>query len=410
MLASTATLPAAFRRLAWSNLAAQAAEQIALAAAPLVAVLAFGAGAAATGMLQTAQTLPFLLLSLPAGVLADRCSRRRLMTAAEGLRAASLAAVLVLAAAGALNLQWLAALGFLGAAGTVAYNVAAPSLVPALVPRQSLAAANGRLELARSLAFAGGPALAGALVGGLGAMPAFAAAAALSTAAALMLSGLAEPLRPALPPRHPLRDLCEGAGFVFAHHLLRPVLLTAFVFNIAFFMLQAVYVPYAVHHLGLSAAAVGVTLASYGIGMVAGALAAPMIARRLPLGTVIVIGPICGLAVACLMAATLVLPSAVLAGASFFLIGAGPLIWTISTTTLRQAVTPGAMLGRVSAIITTASFGARPLGAALGAVIGGRYGMTVCLAAISLGFLIQAMVIVSSPVPRLAALPQGAGD
>src|SRR2546430_4064311 len=83
-------LPASFNRLAWSNLAAQSAEQIGLAAAPIVAVLALGAGAGATGLLQTAQTLPFLLLSIPAGVLADRASRRRLMAGAEALRALSL--------------------------------------------------------------------------------------------------------------------------------------------------------------------------------------------------------------------------------------------------------------------------------------------------------------------------------
>src|SRR3546814_6471773 len=71
-----AALPAAFRRLAWSNLAAQSAEQVGLAAAPIVAVLALGAGAAETGLLQTAQTLPFLLLAIPAGLLADRRSRR----------------------------------------------------------------------------------------------------------------------------------------------------------------------------------------------------------------------------------------------------------------------------------------------------------------------------------------------
>jgi MFS family permease len=93
-------LPAAFNRLAWSNLAAQSAEQVSLAAAPIVAVLAFGAGAGETGWLQTVQTLPFLLLSIPAGVLADRMSRRRLMVAAEALRAIALAAILALAALG----------------------------------------------------------------------------------------------------------------------------------------------------------------------------------------------------------------------------------------------------------------------------------------------------------------------
>uniref|UniRef100_UPI0028B01D57 MFS transporter n=1 Tax=Achromobacter insolitus TaxID=217204 RepID=UPI0028B01D57 len=101
-------LPSAFRRLAASNLAAQFSEQMALAAAPLVAVLALGASAAETGYLQTAQTLPFLLLSLPAGVLADRISRRTLMTAAECVRAASLLGLLALLATGALSLGWLA--------------------------------------------------------------------------------------------------------------------------------------------------------------------------------------------------------------------------------------------------------------------------------------------------------------
>src|SRR5262249_32852298 len=65
-----APLPPAFNRLAWSNLAAQSAEQVGLAAAPIVAVLALGAGAGETGILQTAQTLPFLLLAIPLGVLA----------------------------------------------------------------------------------------------------------------------------------------------------------------------------------------------------------------------------------------------------------------------------------------------------------------------------------------------------
>src|SRR5262245_39155152 len=76
-------LPAAFKRLAWSNLAAQSAEQIGLAATPIVAVLAFGAHEGATGALQTAQTLPFLLASIPAGVMVDRTSRAQLMASAE---------------------------------------------------------------------------------------------------------------------------------------------------------------------------------------------------------------------------------------------------------------------------------------------------------------------------------------
>ena len=90
--AATPRLPATFNRLAWSNLAAQSAEQIALAAAPIVAVLLLGVGEGQTGLLQTALTLPFILFAIPAGLLADRISRRWLMAGSEALRAAALAA------------------------------------------------------------------------------------------------------------------------------------------------------------------------------------------------------------------------------------------------------------------------------------------------------------------------------
>ena len=76
MISQSAHLPSAFVRLAWSNLAAQSAEQIALAAAAIVAVIALGARKAEVGLLQMALTLPFLLFAIPAGLLADRISRR----------------------------------------------------------------------------------------------------------------------------------------------------------------------------------------------------------------------------------------------------------------------------------------------------------------------------------------------
>src|ERR1700747_1622612 len=112
MSADTPRLPTTFNRLAWSNLAAQSAEQIALAAAPIVAVLLLGVGEGQTGLLQMALTLPFVLFAIPAGLLTDRMSRRRLMAGAEALRALALAAILTLIAFGWLTLPWLALLGF----------------------------------------------------------------------------------------------------------------------------------------------------------------------------------------------------------------------------------------------------------------------------------------------------------
>jgi predicted MFS family arabinose efflux permease len=399
-------LPPAFTRLGWSNLAAQFSEQIALAAAPLAAVLLLGAGPRDTGLLQTAQTLPFLLLSLPAGVLADRMSRRRLMVGAEALRAASLLAILCLLAGDVLNLPLLAAVGFVGAIGTVCYSVAAPALLPSIVPRAQLGLANRWLELARSVAYAGGPALGGAIVGWTGASAAYVIATVLSLLAVVLLAGLSDGGRAERAPRHPLAELREGAAFVLSHSLLRPILVTAVFFNTAWFVLQAVYVAYAIQNLGLTATGVGLTLGVYGAGMVAGAIAAPRLAGHLSFGAMIAIGPLAGLAGAVVMLATLWVPSGAIAGAAFFLFGAGPILWTITTTTLRQAVTPLAMLGRVSALVMTATFGARPLGAALGAIVAAKSGVAACLIIAAVGFLIQFLVIAASHVPRLRTLPE----
>ncbi|MEW6344265.1 MAG: MFS transporter [Paraburkholderia sp.] len=404
---SAVRLPAAFQRLGWSNLVAQSAEQISLAAAPLVAVFTLGASAHDTGLLQTAQTLPFLLLSIPFGVWADRRSRRTLMALAEGMRVLAMLGVLLLIVTHGLTLPWLAALGCLGATGTVAYNVAAPSLVPSLVPRESFAVANGRLELARSAAYSAGPALGGMLVGWTGAGWAYGCAAGLSALAVALLAGLREPPRVQTGQRHFLRELRDGARFVLRDALLRPMIATAVFFNLGFFMLQAVYVPYAVHRLGLTASAVGVTLGAYGVGMVCGALAAPSIAERLRFGRVLTIGPFCGLLASVVMVATLIVPSFWLAMLSFFLLGAGPILWVVGSTTLRQAITPGGMMGRVSAINGTATYGARPLGALLGAAISGHWGVEVCLMAAAGAFLVQAGIIVGSEAARLQIVPEG---
>lgn len=399
----------AFMRLAWSNLAAQSAEQISLAAVPMVAVLTLGAGATQTGLLSAAQTLPFLLLSIPAGLAADRASRRKLLVGAETLRAASLMALVLLAFAGQLSIAWLAVLGFLGATGTVAFSVTAPSMVPNLVAREDLPHANARLEMARSIAYAGGPALAGALVGWAGGPPAFVVALLLSSAAVWQLRHLPDPPRAPQVSRHVLTELREGAELIWHNELLRPIMWTAVAWNISWFVLQAAYVPYAVKLMGLSAASVGGTLATYGAGLVIGAALATRLMRRISFGTAVVVGPLFSVAAGLVMVATLWWPSAQLAAFSFFLFGTGPVLWVVASTTLRQTVTPNAMLGRVSALFLTVNAGSRPVGAALGAgiaaLVGGDNGLRACIAVMAIGFAVQALIIVFSPVVRLKTLP-----
>jgi predicted MFS family arabinose efflux permease len=350
-----------------------------------------------------------VIFAIPAGLLTDRMSRRALMAGAEALRAAALGAILGLVWLGWLTLPLLAGLGFAAVCGTVVYSVAAPALVPSLVPPDLLGAANARIELARTVAFASGPALGGVLVGWVGAGPAFGFAAVLSGIAVALLSGIYEPAREPAARRHPLQDIREGANFVLHHALLRPVFITQFTFNTGWFVMLAVFVPYGVHHLRLSATGVGTTLAMYGVGMVIGALVATRVMRRLAFGTVIGLGPVCGFIASGVMALTAFVPTPLLAGSSFFLLGVGPILWVISTTTLRQSVTPPRLLGRVSAI-NILSYGARPLGSAIGAIVGGLYGAEACLYLAFALFGLQAVVILLSPAVALSRQPAIVGE
>jgi predicted MFS family arabinose efflux permease len=365
-----------------------------------------GAGPGQIGLLAMAQSLPFLLLSIPLGLLVDRVSRRRLMAVAEAVRLLAFVLLMAATALGLVSLPLLAVLGFLGAAGTVGFSVTAPALVPALVPRPQLPQANGRLELARSAAFAAGPALAGALVAWAGASAAFVLAAVLSAVALVCLLQLPEtPHHTLAARRHPWVEISEGARLVWQHALLRPVLLTAVVWNLAWFVLQAAYVPYAMQSLRMDASAVGFSLACYGVGMVVGALAAPRLMHTLAFGHALAVGPVVSVLAAAVMASSLIWPVAALAALAFFLFGAGPIVWTISSTTLRQTVTPAAMLGRVTAIFLAANMGARPLGAALGGLVGEALGASGCLLLALAGFVLQAVVVCASAVRGLQRLP-----
>ena len=144
MRTNSNALPPAFHKLAISNLMAQSAEQLTLAAVPIVAVLMLKAGPGGIGVIAAVQSLPFLLLSIPLGLLADRMSRKKLMLTSELLRVCALLVLIGGMLLDQISVPFLACVGFLAAVGTVGFSVSAPSLVPALVASQHLAKANGR--------------------------------------------------------------------------------------------------------------------------------------------------------------------------------------------------------------------------------------------------------------------------
>ncbi|MDF2506519.1 MAG: transporter [Microbacterium sp.] len=306
-------LPARFTRIAWSSVLTQFAEQIALVAAPLAAVLILGAGATETALLQVAQTLPFLLLAIPFGLIVDRSSPKRVLVASETLRGLTLTGTVALILMDSLTFEALLILGFVGAIGTLGASVAIPSTVPQLVPRGRLMDANQWLELGRSIAFISGPVIAGAIVSLAGAEAAFVVAAIACSAAVALLARIDIARTPPSPSRRIIGEIADALRFVISHNLLRPMVVTSMVFNVGWFLIQSVFVVYALRSLGMTPATVGTAMGVFGVGMVSGALAARPLSKRISLGRMSVIGPVCGFVGAVLLVATLWLPSPVIA-------------------------------------------------------------------------------------------------
>lgn len=393
-------------RLAAAAFGLHAADQLAMAALPLTAVLAFGAGPGLVGALLAAQAAAWLAFSLPAGLLVDRLGRARLLLAATVAAAAGSALALPAAAGG--GPAMLGAAAFVASCGTVLFVLTAGSLVPDFAPREGLAGANARLELARAAASLGAPPLVGALAGAGWAVAAYVLALAAAGLAVVAARGL--PARTAARPaaRAPMRaQLMEGARFVLGQPLLRGIFGCALAWNFGFFALLAVLVPFALGPLGLDPARLGLAQAGYGAGMILGAAIAATVQRRLGPNAILLAGP--GLSVATPLL-LLGAPSAgvMLPFAAMLLVGFGPMMWLICQTGIRQIVTPPAMLGRAGAVLQVAIYGVRPLGAlaggALAAAGGPAAGMWLAAAAFASSFLVAAL----SDLARLRRLPAAA--
>lgn len=399
----------AFNRLWFANLAAHGAEQLSLAALPLMAALALGATPQEMGALGAAQTLPYLLLSLLAGLWADRWPRHWLMAGAEAGRSLLLLSLPLLAFGGWLGLVSLSLLGFLLAAASVVFNVAAQAYLPALVSREGLAAANAKLEFARAAAVFLGPGLAGLVASWTSPAVALAVSGFASAWAAWLLR--APSMRRAIPPqpRQALGPaLREGFVLVWQQPLLRAIAGCAMAWNFSWFLLMAVFVLFANQELGLGPAGIGLALGVQGIGMLCASLALPLIHARLPLGAMITLGPALSTGAALLVGLASVAAGEAafaLLTAGFFVFGFGPMLWTIGQTSLRQALVPARLIGRVGAIQQVATLGMRPLGALIGGWVGGAYGLDAAIWLAVAGFGVQLLVILLSPVPRLNVLP-----
>jgi MFS family permease len=336
-----------------------------------------------------ALTLPFVLLGVPAGVLVDRFDRRRSMAWIDFFRAGVLAAFSLLVLTGAGGLAAIYVCFFLVGTCETYYRNASQALVPAVVPRELLVPANGRLVSAQTAAnqFAGP--LAGSALFVLAPGLPFGVDALTFLASAVLLTRLRTraPATPraagtgagagtapgpgSSPPARLLADMATGVRWLWRHRLLRNLAAMAAVLNLVSGGTVAVLVVHAHRVLGLGDFGYGVLLACEAAGAAVAAWAAPAVVRAVGRDWALVV-------VAAGQAATGVLFWLArlpwLAGAALALGACAAVTWDVVVVALRQTLIPDHLQGRVNSVYRLVAWGSLPLGAALAGTIAYLFG------------------------------------
>jgi predicted MFS family arabinose efflux permease len=405
-------MPPSFARLWTGQAVSDFGTYLSFVALPLIAVVELDASAAELGLLVGAGTAPLAFAWPIFGVLADRADRRRIMLVTYAGRVLLYAWIPLAALIGVLTVVQLVVAYFLVSFLKVGFDVAAPSLLPALVGPDHLVAANSRLEATRSLAMITGPALGGALAEAVRPSGTMAVAAVTYLAAAVLVATIRpaaigpSTAAPAPRRRGAVREMWDGVAAVSRHPVLRPMAVSAALLN-AFYALRTPLVAlYVVRDLGFAPAAFGLILGAAGPGALLGSLAAVRIAARLGFGRTVVGGAF--LAGAPVLLVPLVTGrgagSLGLLAGSALVVGFGMQVYNVTLIAGRQAITPDHLLGRVTASFRWAAWAVAPFAAAAGGPLSHVLGVRGALAVAGVGLLLPAARLAASPVRRTTTL------
>lgn len=403
-----------FLRLWAAQTVSLCGSQISLLAVPLLAALSLKATPLEMGILGAASQLPYLLVGLAAGVWVDRRRRRPILIAADLGRVVLIGSIPAVSLLGALTMPYLYVVTLLAGILAVFFDVAYQSLLPSLVQREDLVEGNSKLELSRSAALIAGPSLAGWLVQLVTAPIAIAVDAATFLVSAWCL-GLIR-AREAVPAPHEARrgfkeELGEGLVLVLRTPVLRAIAGCTGTNNFFDAMQLAAFILWVTRDLEIGPGVLGLILATGNVGLLLGALLAGHAARRFGAGPTIV-------GAAILMAlARLVIPMAsgsmVVAVSTLVLAhvlqASGRTLYNVNHLSLRQAITPDHLLGRVNASMRFLAWGAVPIGALAGGALGQTIGLRETLFLGGLGGMLGVGWLFWSPLPALRERPDDGG-
>jgi MFS family permease len=367
------------RALVGGQALATAGHQVAALALPTLAITTLHATTLQVGVVAALGFLPQTVLGVFAGLAADRLPKQWLMVAADLGRAAVIALVALGALTRSLDLAELygaaTATGLLGLMFEVTYQ----SHVPDLVGAAELTSANAALEVNRSAGTVAGPAVSGLLIEAAGVAGAlFSSAAALVASVAVLATGAtpraAARRRAGVGFKGLSADLAEGVQSVFGDRRLLCIALCTATSNFGAFAFWAVSLVFAYRTLGLTPGQYGLLAAIGNVGLVAGAVAAAPLARRIGVGwTLFGAAGVLGIVMALTPFAALGVAAGALAATQLLTSFSQP-VYGVNQVALRQAITPRDLQGRMNAVMRTIALSTVPFGSLAGGALAGAVG------------------------------------
>jgi MFS family permease len=399
-----------FRRYFIGQAVSLVGDQITLIALPLTAVLALDASAAQMGALTTVALVPNLLFSLHAGSWVDRrAGRRQVMLATDVARGLLIATVPVAYAFGHLTWAQLYAVAFGTGTLAVFFYVAYGGFFQTIVEREDYVAANSLSHGSRAFSFLAGSSLGGILVQVLRGPYALALDAVSYFWSALFMSRVRAP-DPPVEAEGDDAGVLAGARWIRGNAIVRAELLGVATLNLFNFMFFALFLLYATRSLHVRPGTLGVVLGAASIGTVLGSVVTGRIARRIGLGPAFLIG--------CFLfpAPLILVPAAggphwlvvALLFVSEFVSGFGLMLLDILAGSISAGIIPPGLRSRVSGAFMLVNSGIRPVGTALGGVLGTFIGVRPTLWIATVGALAGMLWLIPSPIRTLRDVPEEA--
>jgi MFS family permease len=377
-------------------------SQVTAVALPLVAALTLDVGPAGVSAVATASFLPNLLFSLAAGHWLEGRHKRRIMVWADIVRAALLAVVPVAGLTGRLSVSLLVVVAFAAGVASVFFEIGGFAYVPTLVAERDLGAANRAMQGSVTVAQAGGPGLAGALVQLLGPPLAVLVDAVSYIASAFGVAAAGRP-EPAAAPDARRSAVWEGVRIIMVNPFLRALTIHASIYNAASQIFLVNLVIWLVQNRGVSPGMYGVALSGGGVGAFVGTMMALRLAARLGYGRAFAASLLLSTGVP-LLVATLPWRATSLAltlTALQLIAGIGLGSANVLSITLRQTVIPHNQLARSNGGYRLLMYGSIPIGSALGGLLGDALGSRAGVAIGTIGLAISALPMFARTIRRL---------